>query len=58
MIHYPIAPHKQKAYPEFNHIELPITERIHEEVLSLPMDPGMTQDQVNRVIDAVNQASL
>ncbi|MNF53154.1 dTDP-3-amino-3,6-dideoxy-alpha-D-galactopyranose transaminase [compost metagenome] len=58
MIHYPIAPHKQKAYPEFNHIELPITERIHEEVLSLPMDPGMTQDQVNRVIEAVSQARL
>ncbi|WP_044870722.1 DegT/DnrJ/EryC1/StrS family aminotransferase [Pseudomonas sp. LFM046] len=57
MIHYPIAPHKQKAYTEFNHIELPITERIHEEVLSLPMDPGMTQEQVSRVIETVNQAN-
>ncbi|MCY1200374.1 dTDP-3-amino-3,6-dideoxy-alpha-D-galactopyranose transaminase [compost metagenome] len=56
MIHYPIAPHKQKAYSELNHIELPITERIHEEVLSLPMDPGMSPEQVDRVIEAVNQA--
>lgn len=58
MIHYPIAPHKQKAYPEYNHIELPVTERIHEEVLSLPMDPSLTPEQVDRVIEAANQARV
>lgn len=56
MIHYPIAPHKQQAYPELNALSLPLTERIHQEVLSLPMAPSMTDEQVSRVIDAVNQA--
>jgi dTDP-4-amino-4,6-dideoxygalactose transaminase len=37
LIHYPIPPHKQKAYPELSHLNLPITEAIHNEVLSLPM---------------------
>lgn len=58
MIHYPIPPHKQQAYPELNAQTLPLTERIHQEVLSLPMDPSMTDEQVSRVIDAVNQARL
>ena len=56
MIHYPIAPHKQQAYPELNALSLPLTERIHQEVLSLPMDPSMTDEQVSRVIEAINQA--
>lgn len=56
MIHYPIAPHKQQAYPELNALSLPLTERINQEVLSLPMDPSMTDEQVSRVIEAINQA--
>lgn len=54
LIHYPIAPHRQAAYAELEHLDLPITERIHSQVLSLPMSPTMTDDEVHTVIDAVN----
>lgn len=55
MIHYPVPPHKQKAYCEWNNITLPVTELIHNEVLSLPMGPVMDDKQVQYVIDAVNK---
>lgn len=54
LIHYPIPPHKQKAYPELQNYRLPLTEQIHQQVLSLPMDPTMSDEAVARVIDAVN----
>jgi dTDP-4-amino-4,6-dideoxygalactose transaminase len=55
LIHYPIPPYKQKAYKEWNHLTYPITEKIHEEVLSLPISPVMTEEEVSVVIDAVNK---
>lgn len=55
LIHYPIPPHKQKAYQEWNHLSFPITEQIHEEVLSLPISPVMSDEEVSRVIDLLNQ---
>lgn len=54
MIHYPEPPHKQKAYKEFNQMSLPITELIHKQVLSLPMDPTMTEAEMAQVIEASN----
>lgn len=54
MIHYPVPPHKQNAYKEFNQLSFPITESIHEQVLSLPMDPNLTDEEVLKVISAVN----
>ena len=54
MIHYPIPPHKQEAYKVFEHLSLPVTEAIHNEVLSLPLDPTMTVDEVEKVIQAIN----
>ncbi|WP_336818213.1 DegT/DnrJ/EryC1/StrS family aminotransferase [Cedecea sp. MMO-103] len=57
LIHYPIPPHKQKAYTSLSHYSLPITETIHTEVLSLPMDPNMTEAEINQVILAVNEFS-
>lgn len=54
VIHYPIPPHKQNAYAEWNSLQLPITEEIHRTVLSLPMDPRMSDDDVQAVIDACN----
>lgn len=54
IIHYPIPPHKQKCYKELNDLSLPITEQIHKEVLSLPISPIMTQDQVKQVINVLN----
>lgn len=54
LIHYPIAPHKQQAYREWNNLELPVTEQIHKEVLSLPISPVMTDDAVSRVVSVIN----
>ncbi len=54
LIHYPIPPHKQLAYKEYNHFSFPITEQIHEEVLSLPISPVLTDNEVQLVIDSIN----
>ncbi|WP_417538249.1 DegT/DnrJ/EryC1/StrS family aminotransferase [Marinomonas sp.] len=54
LIHYPIPPHKQLAYSEWQHKEYPITEMIHKEILSLPISPVLTNKQVQAVIDIVN----
>jgi len=54
LIHYPIAPHKQRAYSQWNNISLPVTEKIHQQVLSLPLAPTMSEADVARVIVAVN----
>ncbi|WP_396143888.1 DegT/DnrJ/EryC1/StrS family aminotransferase [Flavobacterium sp.] len=55
VIHYPIPPHKQKAFPEWNNLSFPITEKIHDEVLSLPISPIMTDDEVSIVISILNK---
>lgn len=55
MIHYPIPPHKQKAIPEWNQLSFPITEKIHDEVLSLPMSPVLTEEEVSYIISVLNQ---
>lgn len=54
VIHYPVPPHKQRAYADYNTLSLPLTERIHDEVLSLPISPVMTDAQVSEVVAAVN----
>lgn len=54
LIHYPVAPHKQEAYAEWSHLTYPITEALHEQVLSLPISPTMTDDEVSYVIEACN----
>jgi dTDP-4-amino-4,6-dideoxygalactose transaminase len=54
LIHYPVAPHKQDAYSEWNHLQFPLTEKIHETVVSLPISPVMTDEEVKTVIDVVN----
>jgi len=55
LIHYPIPPHKQQAYSEYNHLSFSITEQIHQEVLSLPISPVMTDTEVKQVADLVNK---
>lgn len=57
LIHYPVPPHKQQAYKELNEISLPITERIHEEVLSLPISPVMENEEVDNIIKTLNNFS-
>jgi dTDP-4-amino-4,6-dideoxygalactose transaminase len=54
MIHYPIPPHKQKAYPDFRNLMLPITEKIHTEVLSLPISPVLTEIEINKITHCIN----
>jgi len=54
LIHYPIPPHKQQAYHEINHLYLPITEKIHQEVLSLPISPVIEEVEVLRICEALN----
>ncbi len=54
LIHYPLPPHQQEALREYNHLLFPITETIHNEVVSLPISPVMTQEEINRVIKVVN----
>ena len=55
VIHYPIPPHKQKCYEAWKGLSFPITERIHNSELSLPMGPAITEEQVHYVIDAINE---
>ncbi len=54
LIHYPTPPHKQEAYKEWNHLSFPITEKIHDEVISLPISPVMTDEEVKKVVETVN----
>lgn len=54
LIHYPIPPHKQIAYGIFNNLSLPVTETIHEQILSLPISPVMCDADVESVISAIN----
>lgn len=53
-IHYPTAPHKQGCYCEYEHLTLPITEKIHQEVMSLPISPVITGEEVEKVVEVVN----
>ena len=58
LIHYPIPPHQQKAYVDMSTQSLPITELIHKQVLSLPLDPTMSDSSIDTVIKAVNGYDL
>ena len=54
IIHYPIPPHKQEALSEYAELCFPVTELIHKQVLSIPVSPMMTFEQVSEVIAALN----
>ena len=58
LIHYPIPPHKQQAYKEWNHLSYPISEKIHSEVLSLPIGPTLNLDDVEKVIQLCNTFTI
>ena len=55
IIHYPIAPHKQECYKEWNRMSLPITDYIADHELSLPIGPTITLDEVDYVVDLINR---
>lgn len=58
LIHYPIPPHKQKAYKEWNNLNFPVVEKIHKEVLSLPVSPVMTNNEIKKVVIALKKANI
>ena len=58
LIHYPVPPHQQPAYKEWNELSYPISEKIHAEVLSFPIGPTMTMEDVNIVIQICNEFKL
>ena len=55
IIHYPVAPHNQAAYKNLKHLTLPITEKIHQEVISLPISQVIATNDVLEIVEAVNE---
>ena len=55
LIHYPIPPHKQQCYREYNHLHLPLAETLAHEVLSLPMSSYLTDDDVHEIASIINR---
>ena len=58
LVHYPIPPHKQECYANWNSLSFPVTERIHAQELSLPMSPELTDDEQNYVIEVINKFAV
>ncbi len=54
-IHYPTPPHKQGAYREWEKLSFPVSEKIHQEVLSLPISPVLSADEVKKVVEVINE---
>lgn len=54
LIHYPIPPHKQQAYKEWNDLSYPVSEQIHDQVLSLPMGPTLSLNEVASIVNICN----
>ena len=54
LIHYPTPPHKQKCYKEYSDLSLQINEKIHNEIMSLPISPVLTNEEINRIVEVVN----
>ena len=53
-IHYPTPPHKQGAYSEWENMSYPVTEKIHNEVISIPMSPVLTDEEVKKIVEVIN----
>ncbi len=54
LIHYPIAPHKQEALPDYKDLNFPVAEKIHREVVSIPMSPVLNSEEVSTIISVLN----
>lgn len=55
LVHYPLPPHKQKAFKEWNHLKFPITETVHQSVLSLPLNPYLKKQDIKKIIKVCNE---
>ena len=58
LIHYPIPPHKQECYKDWNDRKYPITEKIHAQELSIPMNQVVSEEDASMVVDAINTFCL
>jgi dTDP-4-amino-4,6-dideoxygalactose transaminase len=58
LIHYPIPPHKQEAFKEYNALSFPITEKIHRDVLSIPIGPILEKEEVINIVKILNEFSV
>ena len=58
LVHYPIPPHKQECNKKYSHLSLPITEEIHKNILSIPISPVLTDDEVDYIINTINNYDL
>jgi len=54
VVHYPIPPHRQEAYKEWAHLSLPLTEQIHDEIISIPLSPVMSSEEVQTLVEIIN----
>ena len=54
-VHYPIPPHRQRAYSPFSHLSLPISEQLHQECISLPLNPALTEQEVTYIVEVINR---
>jgi dTDP-4-amino-4,6-dideoxygalactose transaminase len=54
LIHYPIPPHKQKCYLSLQNYSLPITEKIHNEIISLPISSIINEDEILKIVEILN----
>lgn len=55
LVHYPVPPHKQVAYSEYADLDLPVTEKLHNKILSIPMDPTLSDNDCYSIINALNE---
>ncbi len=55
VIHYPIPPHLQQAYKNYNHLKFPISEKIHNEVVSLPLSSVITPEEMQKIVEVINK---
>jgi dTDP-4-amino-4,6-dideoxygalactose transaminase len=53
-VHYPIPPHQQRAYASLNTLSFPISEQLHREVLSLPLNPAVKLTEIEQICVAIN----
>lgn len=58
LIHYSIPVHKQEAFSEWNNLSFPITERIHQEVISLPISQIMNNEKVGKIVSILNDYNI
>ncbi|TAE26878.1 MAG: DegT/DnrJ/EryC1/StrS family aminotransferase [Cytophagales bacterium] len=57
-VHYPIAPHQQRAYASLAHLPLPVAEQLHREVISLPLNPTLTDEEAAYIVRTINQSPV